>query len=131
MMKVRVLVKVRNRQFPVLYGLLPSEAFQLFKEQIEVILKELPPERVTNRALKELMKREGRKKLQNLERTFKELDAASPSLKKIIYSSFYRVFQRLQWAEGTGSERDIEVRNWTTSSIDFLTEVVRIVERKK
>jgi len=131
MLKVKVNVKVKDRQFPTIYDLLPSEAFLLFKEQVESILRELPPERLTNRALKELMEREGRKKLRKLEKSFKELDSAPPFLKKIAYSSFYRVFQRLQWAKGAGSEREIELRNWVTSSIDFLTEVIKVLERKK
>jgi hypothetical protein len=130
MLKVKVTVKVKDRQFPAFYGLLPSETFQLFKEQVEATLKELPSERLTNRALKELMKREGKKKLQKLEEKFKRLDHAPPLSKKIVYSSFYRVFQRLQWARGSGSEREIELRNWITSSIDFLTEVLRVLEKR-
>ncbi|RUM44918.1 MAG: hypothetical protein DSY35_01405, partial [Desulfurobacterium sp.] len=104
---------------------------QLFKEQVETILRELPSERLTNRALKELMKKEGKKKLQKLEESFRKLDFASPLSKKIVYSSFYRVFQRLQWAKGAGSEREIELRNWVTSSIDFLAEVIKVLERRK
>jgi hypothetical protein len=130
MVKVKVTVRVKDRQFPVIYELSPSEAFQLFKEQVEVTLKELPQERLTNRALKELMKREGRKKLQKLEKKFQKLDHSPPFTKKIVYSSFYRVFQRLQWAKGAGSEREIELRNWITSSIDFLTEVLKVLEKK-
>ncbi|TCK04592.1 hypothetical protein [Phorcysia thermohydrogeniphila] len=130
MLKVKVTVRVKDRQFPALYGLLPSEAFELFKKQVEVVLRELPSERLTNRALKELMKKEGKKKLQKLEKSFRRLDSASPLSKKIVYSSFYRVFQRLHWAERAGSEREIELRNWITSSIDFLTEVLRVLEKR-
>jgi hypothetical protein len=49
----------------------------------------------------------------------------------VIYSSFYRVFQRLRWAEESGSEREIELRVWATSSIDYLYEVVRLLEEKE
>jgi hypothetical protein len=109
----------------------PSEAFSLFREKLLEIVEQLPSDRVTNRAIKEIFRKQGRKKLSLLERKFKKLDSSSIMKRKVIYSSFYRVFQRLCWAEESGSEREVELRVWATSSIDYLYEVVRLLEEKE
>jgi len=131
MAEVKITVRIRKKNIPAIYHLKPSEAFALFKEKLLEIVEQLPSDKVTNRVIKELFREHGRKRLSILERKFKKFDSSSMMKRKVIYSSFYRVFQRLRWAEESGSEREIELRVWATSSIDYLYEVVRLLEEKE
>ena len=131
MAEIKITVRIKKKNIPAIYHLKPSEAFALFREKLLEIVEQLPSDRVTNRAIKEIFRKQGRKRLSLLERKFKKLDSSSIMKKKVIYSSFYRVFQRLRWAEESGSEREIELRVWTTSSIDYLYEVVRVLEERE
>ncbi|MEO2083606.1 MAG: hypothetical protein ABGX12_06250 [Desulfurobacteriaceae bacterium] len=126
-MKVKVILS--DRSFPVLYGRKPSELFRLFEEAVKDVLEEVEPKKVTNRAFHELMRRRGRKKLKRLKRRFSALDRSSPYRKKVIYNAFYRVFKRLDWARSSGSEREIELKVWVTSSVDFLCHFVDLLEK--
>jgi len=131
MAEVKITVRIRKKNIPAIYHLKPSEAFALFKEKLLEIVEQLPSDKVTNRVIKELFREHGRKRLSILERKFKKFDSSSMMKRKVIYSSFYRVFQRLRWAEESGSEREVELRVWTTSSIDYLYEVVRLLEERE
>ncbi|GAB6076070.1 hypothetical protein [Desulfurobacterium crinifex] len=131
MAEIKITVKIKKKNIPAIYHLKPSEAFSLFREKLLEIVEQLPSDRVTNRAIKEIFRKQGRKRLSFLEKKFKKLDSSSIMKKKVIYSSFYRVFQRLRWAEESGSEREVELRVWATSSIDYLYEVVRLLEERE
>ena len=128
MVTVELNVLKKRRDIPVLYFLKPSEQFLLFREKVEEVLSSLNGGRTSNRALIELMEREGRRRLRALERSFKRLDSASLRKRKVIYNAFYRVFQRFQWAVESGSEREVELKVWLTSSIDYLSELVETLE---
>ncbi len=131
MAEIKITVKIKKKNIPAIYHLKPSEAFALFRKKLLEIVEQLPSDRVTNRAIKEIFRKQGRKRLNLLERKFKKLDSSSVMKKKVIYSSFYRVFQRLHWAEESGSEREVELRVWATSSVDYLYEVVRFLEERE
>jgi hypothetical protein len=131
MAEVKITVRIRKKNIPAIYHLKPSEAFALFKEKLLEIVEQLPSDKVTNRVIKELFREHGRKRLSILERKFKKFDSSSMMKRKVIYSSFYRVFQRLRWAEESGSEREVELRVWATSSVDYLYEVVKILEERE
>ncbi len=125
-----VKVKVERRGFPPIYDLKPSEAFKLFKENLETALAGLPPSKLTNKALKELMKRKGKRVLNRLEKYFLKADSYPLQARKLIYNAFYRIFLRYQWANEAGSEREFELKVWITSSLDYLTEFCQILEEK-
>ncbi|WP_456455506.1 hypothetical protein [Thermovibrio sp.] len=125
-----VRVKVEKRSFPPLYDLKPSEVFELFKEKLENALQELPSSRLTNRALKELMRRKGKRVLKKLKNAFLKADSYPLQARKLIYNAFYRVFLRYQWADRAGSEREVELKVWITSSIDYLLEFSSLLEER-
>lgn len=131
MVEVKITVKVEEKRIPAIYHLKPSEAFSLFRRKLLEVINNLPFKSVTNRAIKEVFKRHGKKKLDFLEKEFKRLDSSSTMKKKVVYSSFYRIFQRLNWVEESGSEREIELRVWATSSVDYLCHVVSILEESE
>ena len=130
MVAVELNVLKKRRDIPVLYFLKPSEQFLLFREKVEEVLSSLNGGRMSNRALVKLMEREGRRRLKALEGSFKRLDGASLRKKKAIYNAFYRVFQRFQWAVESGSEKEVELKVWLTSSIDYLSELVETLEER-
>ena len=121
-------VEKKRRKVPSLYFLTPSQQFSLFEETCAQILNSLDKRRITNRALIELTDRKGRKKLRILGKKFKRLDGASLKKRKAVYNAFYRIFQRLQWALDSGSEREIELKVWFTSSLDYLCEFIEVLE---
>ncbi|MEO2068148.1 MAG: hypothetical protein ABGX27_01390 [Desulfurobacteriaceae bacterium] len=131
MARVSLMVKVENLKIPSFYNRKPSEAFYIFREKLFEVINELPMDKASNRALKEIFRKEGKKKLKYLEKKLLELDSSSLMKRKVIYSSFYRIFQRLNWAENSESEREIELRLWTTASIDFLLDVINVLEEKE
>ncbi|WP_163329411.1 hypothetical protein GFV12_00355 [Desulfurobacterium thermolithotrophum] len=131
MTKIKISVKITKTDLPSIYNLKPSEAFDLFKGKLFKVINQLPPNKVTNRAVKEIFKKEGKERLEFLEKKFKELDCSSLEARKVIYNSFHRVFQRLRWAEDAGREKEIELRVWATSSVDFLYEVVRVLGERE
>ncbi|RKQ63288.1 hypothetical protein C7457_0153 [Thermovibrio guaymasensis] len=123
-----VKVKQERRSFPPLYTLKPSQQFSLFEEKLKETVNSLLQKRTTNRALKEVMKRKGWKELKKIEKKFKKFDSYPLEARKVIYNVFYRIFQRLDWALNSGSEREIEIKVWITSSIDYLNKVIKILE---
>jgi len=125
-----VVVKEERRSFPPLYLLKPSRQFQLFEDRVEEIVESFSLERTTNRALREVMKRKGWKKIRKMKRQFKRFDSYPLEARKIIYNAFYRLFQRLDWAVNSGSEREIELKVWLTSSIDYLGKVANLIEER-
>ncbi|RUM89998.1 MAG: hypothetical protein DSZ26_03900 [Thermovibrio sp.] len=126
-MEIRLKVTIKRRSFPPLYLFKPSELFEKFEETLKENLKGLGDSRVTNRAIKEFFRRKGSRKLKKLKREFLKLDEAPLVKRKAIYNAFYRIFQRLEWALSSGSEKEIELKVWATSSIDYLTEVLEIL----
>ena len=127
MAKGRLSVRVKRRKIPPLYLLKPSELFSLFEEKIEEALSQLNMARTTNRALQESLRRKGIRKLKELRSFFEELDKAPLNRRKLAYNAFYRLFQRYQWALESGSEKEIELKVWVTSSIDYLTTFAKTV----
>jgi hypothetical protein len=125
-----VVVKEERRAFPPLYLLKPSQQFQLFEDKVEEIVEGFALERTTNRALREVMKRKGWKRIRKMKKRFKRFDSYPLEARKIIYNAFYRLFQRLDWAESSGSEREIEYKVWITSSIDYLYKLVNLIEER-
>ena len=121
-------VEKKRRKVPSLYFLAPSQQFRLFEETWAQVIDSLDKKRITNRALIELTDRKGRKKLRVLAKKFKRLDRASLKKRKAVYNAFYRIFQRLQWALDSGSEREIELKVWATSSLDYLCEFIEVLE---
>ena len=121
-------VEKKRRKVPPLYFLSPSQQFSLFEETFSQMLDSLDKKRITNRALVELINRKGWKKLRVLRRKFEKLDGASLKKRKAVYNAFYRVFQRLQWALDSGTEKEIELKVWLTSSLDYLCEFVEVLE---
>ncbi len=121
-------VEKKRRKVPPLYFLTPLQQFCLFEETFSQMLDSLDRKRITNRALVELIDRKGWKKLRVLRKKFEKLDGASLKKRKAVYNAFYRVFQRLQWALDSGSEREIELKVWLTSSLDYLCEFVEVLE---
>ena len=130
MVVVKLTVHKKRREIPPLYFLKPSEQFSLFEERVSEVLSSLNSGKLTNRALSELMRRKGWKKLRVLRKKFERFDDAPLKKRKAVYNAFYRVFQRLQWAMESGSEREIELKVWLTSSIDYLCELVEVLEGK-
>jgi hypothetical protein len=120
-----VVVKCERRSFKPLYTLSPVQQFSLFEEELERVLDSLEPRRVSNRALREAVKRKGRRKIRKIKKELKK--PLTLKEKKLLYNAFYRVFQRLQWAQEAGSEREVELKVWVTSSIDFLFEVSKLL----
>ncbi|WP_457678024.1 hypothetical protein [Thermovibrio sp.] len=119
------MVKLRQerRSFPPLYLLTPSKQFDLFESKVEEVLKGFDLKKTTNRALWEVMKRKGWKRIKKMKKRFKKFDSLPLKERKLIYNAFYRVFQRLEWALNSGSEKEIELKVWITSSIDYLYEI--------
>ncbi len=108
----------------------PEKLFETFEKKINEILNSLSEKKVSNRAIKLLMEREGRRKLKRL-RKFLTKRNFSIKEKKIIYDAFFRIFKKLQWAKDAGSEKEIELKIWITSSLDFLDEVIKTLEERK
>ncbi len=125
-----VVVKEERRSFPPLYLLKPSQQFFLFEERVKEMVEGLPPERTTNRALKEVMKRKGWRRIKKMKKAFYRFDSYPVEARKVIYNAFYRIFQRLEWAESSGSEREIEIKVWITSSIDYLYGLTNLIEER-
>jgi len=121
-------VERKTRKVPSLYFLKPSDQFLLFEETFSQVLNSLDRKKITNRALVEVVNRKGLKKLRLLRKKFKRIDGAPLKKRKAVYNAFYRVFQRLQWALNSGSEKEIELKVWLTSSLDYLCELVEILE---
>ena len=123
-------VEKKRRKVPALYFLKPSQQFQIFEEILSQVLDSLDRKRTTNRALIELMNRKGWKKLNVLRRKFRNFDRFPLRERKAIYNAFYRIFQRYYWAMESGSEKEIELKVWITSSLDYLCEFVEVLEEK-
>jgi len=121
-------VKVERRSFGPLYLLKPSQQFRLFEERVEELLNLFPQTKTTNRALKEVMKRRGWKLIRKMKKKFKRFDSYPLAERKTIYNAFYRIFHRLEWALSSGSEREIELKVWITSSIDYLYNLSQLIE---
>jgi len=121
-------LKVERRSFRPLYLLKPSRQFELFEERVEELLNQLPQNRTTNRALREVMKRRGWKLIRRMKKKFKKFDSYPLSERKVLYNAFYRIFHRLEWALNSGSEREIELKVWITSSIDYLYGLSKLLE---
>jgi hypothetical protein len=113
-------LKIKRRAIPPLYLLPPSKQFELFEESLKEALSSLNRKKTTNRALEEAFKRKGNKQLRLLRQFFKKLDSEPLYKRKLAYNAFFRVFQRLQWALNSGSEKEIELKVWITSSLDYL-----------
>ncbi len=128
MVAMKLKVVRRKRAVPAIYFLSPSQQFSLFEKKVEEALSTFDEGKTTNRALFELMRRRGFKKLRVLKRRFEKLDGASLKKRKAVYNAFYRVFQRFQWAAESGSEREVELKVWLTSSLDYLCEFVDVLE---
>ena len=128
MVVVNLSVEKKKRPIPVLYFLKPSQQFLLFEEKVKEVLSTLEDGRITNAALSELMRRKGWKKLRVLKKKFTRFDESSLRKKKAVYNAFYRIFQRFHWAMESGSEREIELKVWLTSSLDYLCEFVEVLE---
>jgi len=123
-----VKLHLERRSFKPLYLLRPSQQFELFEERVEELLNTFPQSRTTNRALKEVMKRRGWKLIRKMKRRFKKFDSYPLTERKVIYNAFYRVFHRLEWALNSGSEAEIELKVWITSSIDYLNSLSKLLE---
>jgi len=123
-MRVSLKVKIKRRSFPPLYLLKPSEGYSLFEERVKEAANSLDRRKASNRALKKFLKERGKERIERLRGEFLKLDGAPLYKKKAIYNAFYRIFQRLEWALSSGSEREVELKVWITSSLDYLTEVV-------
>jgi DTW domain-containing protein YfiP len=125
-----VLVKIERRTFKPLYLLKPSKQFALFEAEVERVLAEFNLKKTSNRALKEVMKRKGWKKIRKMKKKFSKFDSLPLVERKLLYNAFYRVFQRLHWAESAESEREVELKVWITSSIDYLYKVAKLLEER-
>lgn len=130
MVLVELHVTKKKRGIPAIYFFEPSRQFYLFEEKVKEALSLLDERKITNRALFELMERRGWKKMKILRNKFKRLDGASLKKRKAIYNAFYRIFQRFNWAMESGSEREIELKVWITSSLDYLCEFTGVLERR-
>ncbi len=128
MVVVELSLKRKKNCVPAIYFMKPSQQFAFFKKKIEESLKLLDSSKVTNKALLKLMERKGWRRLELLEKSFKRLDGASIRERKAVYNAFYRIFQRFQWAVESGTEREVELKVWLTSSLDYLCEFVGILE---
>ena len=120
MAKGSLVLRIKKRAVPPLYLLPPSKQFELFEESLKEALNSLDKKRTTNRALEEVFRRKGGKQLRLLRQFFKKLDSEPLPKRRLAYNAFFRVFQRLQWALNSGSEREIELKVWITSSLDYL-----------
>ncbi len=109
-----------------LFKLSPVEMVDLYAEKLSETIEKLSGSRASIATRKVLMKR-GAKRLRKLKRDVKSL-SKDLRKRKIIYDTFHRVFQRLRWAEDSGSEREIELRVWCTSSVDLLEDTVRLLK---
>ncbi len=126
MVTVEITVKTEEKGRPSLYQS-PRYLFETFERSVKDIIKELPNRKTSNRAIKAVMKKEGKEKLRRFRSFFCKRDF-SVREKKVIYDAFFRIFKKYQWAESAGSEREIELKIWITSSIDFLDEVIKTLE---
>jgi len=124
-----VKVELLKEEMRPLYTLTPTEQLALFEERVKELLNQLPAERLSNRAFLEMMKRKGWRRLNRLRRKFER--ELSLNERKLIYGAFKKIFQRLEWVLEAGSEKEIEIKVWIASSIDYLCEITALVEERR
>jgi len=122
MVKLRVSVNVKKRREKPIYTDSPSILFERFLQEIDRVISSLDRSRKSNKILLEFLKEE-KNVIEELRRVFNRMEESSLSQRKKVCDVFYRIFQRLRWAEEAGSEREIELRGWVLSSLDLLLEV--------
>jgi len=122
MVKLRLAVKVKKQREKPVYVASPLDLFRRFKREVNSVVSSLNKGRKANRVLGEFLKEE-KEVFNYLEEIFARLEGGSVCDRKKVCDVFYRIFQRLRWAEEAGSEREIELRGWVLSSLDLLIEV--------
>jgi alpha-mannosidase len=118
-------------QLKPIFKLSPVEMVQIYQEELKQVLKQLNLKKVTSNVTYKVMVTEGIKKTEKLKRDIKYLTKNNNlKTRKILYYTFHRIFQRLRWAMESGSEKEIELRIWCTSSLDLLEETVKLLKEK-
>ncbi|SMP15875.1 hypothetical protein SAMN06265339_1462 [Desulfurobacterium pacificum] len=122
MVRLKVSVKVERRKGKPIYTESPDVLFKRFVREVDRVVSSLDRSRKSNRVLSEFL-REEKSVIEELDRVFSRMDKNPLFQRKKVCDVFYRIFQRLRWAEEAGSEREIELRGWVLSSLDLLLEV--------
>lgn len=122
MVKGVFVVSVRMKRGTSVYLSSPLELLDRFRNEVERVLSSLDKKRKANRVLRELLEEEGWI-FEVLEKVMERLEREGGIVaRKRVCDAFYRIFRRLEWAKESGSEKEIELRGWILSSLDFLFE---------